>query len=121
MAVVEETTMAIEMVMIVEITDIMITPLFLAAVTVLIVEMAVTMDMTLVATTTESTATEITTVKCILIVITTGGIDTAEDTMATTMGMSMVEDITIAMGIVTAVDMVTTTITMMEDITTITT
>mmetsp|Transcript_10150 Transcript_10150/g.11589 ORF Transcript_10150/g.11589 Transcript_10150/m.11589 type:complete len:125 (+) Transcript_10150:264-638(+) len=120
-AVVGEITMAIEMEMIVEITG-TITPLFLAAVTALIVITAVTMDMILVATTIiDSTATEITTTKCLPIVITTGGRDMAEDTIAITMGMSLVEDTTPATGMVTAVDTATTTIITIKEITTITT
>jgi len=120
-AAVGEITMAIEMEMIVEIIG-MITPLFLAAVTALIVITAVTMDMILVATTIiDSTATEITTTKCLPIVLTTGGRDMAEDTVAITTGMSMVKDTTPATGMVTAVDTATATIITMEDITTITT
>jgi len=120
-AAVGEITMAIEMEMIVEIIG-MITPLFLAAVTALIVITAVTMDMILVATTIiDSTATEITTTKCLPIVITTGGRDMAEDTIAITMGMSLVEDTTPATGMVTAVDTATTTIITIKEITTITT
>mmetsp|Transcript_10584 Transcript_10584/g.11865 ORF Transcript_10584/g.11865 Transcript_10584/m.11865 type:complete len:125 (+) Transcript_10584:263-637(+) len=120
-AVVGEITMAIEMEMIAEIIG-MITPLFLAAVTALIVITAVTMDMILVATTIiDSTATEITTTKCLPIVLTTGGRDMAEDTVAITTGMSMVKDTTPATGMVTAVDTATATIITMEDITTITT
>jgi len=120
-AVAGEITMAIEMEMIVEITG-MITPLFLAAVTALIVITAVTMDMILVATTIiDSTAIEITTTKCLPIVLTMGGRDMAEDTVAITTGMSMVKDTTPATGMVTAVDTATATIITMEDITTITT
>jgi len=127
-AVAGEITMAIEMEMIAEIIG-MITPLFLAGVTALIVITAVTMDMILVATAIidktatiiDSTAIEITTTKCLPIVITTGGRDMAEDTIAITMGMSLVEDTTPATGMVTAVDTATTTIITIKEITTITT